>query len=157
MKVYALVDYMGTLGQTPDEEYEQIKKDMSSIIGPDFIYKTEIFPHDLKNDPVNFYIMDWGGILPGAEMTTLSIYRSLLEQIENKPNTLFIIWRTFTQRWYREAIENSDYSIDGHNVVYFGALDDDAEKTIKNWCEAGAAYVAPKKPKINTPVRGLCK
>ena len=153
MKVYALVDFMGTGQQSQEEEYEQIKKDMSSIIGPNFIYKTEIYPHELKNDPVDFYIMDWGGLLPGAEMTTMSLYRSLLEQIENKPNTLFIIWSLFTNRWYKEAIENSDYNIEGFNVVFWD-VSEKAEKKIKNWCEDGAAYIAPKKPKIKTPMRG---
>lgn len=156
MKVYAFVDFMGTNNQTQEDEYAQIKKDMSKIIGPDFTYKSDIFPHEIGNDPVDFYIMDYGGLLPGCDDTIRSLYRSLLEQIENKPNTLFIIWSSFTQRWYKEAIENSDYNITGFNVVYYGDLGDEAEKRIKNWCEEGAAYVEPPiKAKLIMPCRGL--
>jgi hypothetical protein len=147
---------MGTNNQTPEEEYVQIKKDMSKIIGPDFIYKTDVFPQNLKNDPVDFYIIDYGGIGPGCEDTIISLYHSLLEQIENKPNTLFIIWSSFTQRWYKEAIESSDYNITNFNVVYYGDVSEEAEQRIKNWCEAGAAYVEPPlKANIIKPIRGL--
>ncbi len=79
MKVCALVDFMGTSLESPEEEYAQIKKEIEKCTKRKItIYKTDIFPHQLQNENTDIYVMDYGGLLPGCEDTILSNFRELV-------------------------------------------------------------------------------
>lgn len=134
MKIYALVDWMGTLDKNQTDEYDDIHIRMIEIIGHEnFIYKTNVFPHQMKNDKVDIFIMDFGGVMPGCEDTVQSHYRSLLEAIQEKPNTLFVIYSLFTERWYERTIEKYFPEFIAPNVVYFS--DDDSIDKIRSWLD----------------------
>ena len=134
MKVYALVDWMGAGGLTADEEYVEIENEIKEIVGRPFVYKTEVYPYKLENDPVDIYIIDFGGVLPGAESMVVDVYRQVLKQIEDKPNTLFVLWSTFTQRWYANIIETDFPELTSPpNVIC--RQDDSAWDTIRMWAD----------------------
>lgn len=118
MKIYVYVDWMGGMFETPEEEYEQIKIQLELALETDkFIYKTEIPPWKLENEKVDVYIIDFGGLLPGSEDSIRSIYRELIKQIEEKPNTLFILWSHFTCEWYADVMEEVAPDLKGFNVI----------------------------------------
>jgi len=51
MKVCALVDFMGCGDLTSEDEYAEIKQALINAFGrDDFIFKIDVFPHQLAND-----------------------------------------------------------------------------------------------------------
>ncbi len=143
MIICALVDHMGCLDMTPEDEYKQIKTWMERILETkDFVFKTDVHPWDIKNLPVDVYIIDYGGIMPGCDSMIEGIYRSLIEQIEDKPNTLFVLWSQFTARWYEEMMEGVTPELKGFNVTKrmdWQTLSSESienfEKKLKSWVE----------------------
>lgn len=126
MKICALVDEMGTGLSTPEEEYEEIKADLCGWLELDpekVTFRPRVYPHQLGNESVDIYVMDFGGMLPGCEDGIISHFRSLLEQIKGKPNTLFIIWSRFTQRWYEEVVAEYAPEFKVPNVAIYSDID----------------------------------
>ncbi len=73
-------------------------------------------------------------MLPGCEDMILSHFRELVKQIQEKPNTLFIIYSVMTQGWYKEAIERYAPELkEDFNVLFF--MDSDYEEKLKKWIE----------------------
>ncbi|MCE5335228.1 MAG: hypothetical protein LLG06_11655 [Desulfobacteraceae bacterium] len=157
MKVCALVDFVGTSEQTPEEEYAEIKRRLCELldISPaNMTYKTEVFPHQLNNESLDLYVIDFGGVLPGCEDTIVSQFGELLNQIENKPSTLFVIWSRFTAWFYEEAIRKYHPDISAPNVSIWTDRDTPEGYTMQEleiirWFR-GADYVPPGKSLIAT-------
>jgi hypothetical protein len=59
---------------------------------------------DLKDSDWDIFVMDWGGVLPGCEGLTTSIYERLVELTYEFPNKLFVLWSSFTRRLYLDAV-----------------------------------------------------
>ena len=130
MKIYALVDYMAIPSEK--DEYNEIKEVMESVIGHGFVYKTGIRPDRLDNEAVDIYIIDWGGVLPGAEGMVRYVYRALLGQIENKPSTLFVLWSHHTERWYSGVVRSEFPEITNQpNVIFWSS--EKAQEAIRAW------------------------
>ncbi len=143
MIICALVDHMGCLDMTPEDEYEQIKTWMERILETkDFVFKTDVQPWDLKNQLVDVYIIDYGGVMPGCDGMIEGIYRELIKQIEEKPNTLFVLWSQFTCRWYEEMMEDVTPELKGFNVTkrmdwqtLSSISQENFEKKLRGWVE----------------------
>ena len=63
MKIYAFTDYMATLGQSKEEEYEQIRQILSEIIEMDFVWKIKIHlfykRHNASDTPEDLRIAEF--------------------------------------------------------------------------------------------------
>ena len=112
VKVCMMVDWMAVPSE--DEEYEEIERDLIPLCKPihenRFSFERRVFPHQLRNKRVDLYIIDFGGVLPGCDETIVGHFRELVQQIEDKPNTLFIIWTKMTKRWYTVALQEENPS-----------------------------------------------
>lgn len=131
IKVWALVDCMGSLGKSDEEEYQEIRSDIEAVHGMKVAFKTGKHPWMLAQQKVDAYIIDYGGLLPGSDDGIRSTYRSLLEQIQEKPNTLFVLYSAFTQRWYLGVMEATAPELKAPNVLYRN--DDDFEDKWRAW------------------------
>jgi len=87
-------------------EYEAIEKELRSELD-DFELSIErnVLPHKLANRPFDIYLFDFGGMMPGCEDMVEGHYRELIRQIENHPNSVFILYSSFSVRWYKECME----------------------------------------------------
>lgn len=150
MKIAALVDPMGTSRQSPDEEYAEILELFAEILGIDsqkIDFRKDVYPWELSNGSYDVYVMDYGGMMPGCESTIASLFREMIRQIQEHPNTLFFIWSAFTAAyWYKLMIEEEFPEFVAQNVIMRG-VDDDAAK-ISVWFkgppdQAETGYSAP--------------
>ena len=131
MKIFALVDFMGCMDMTPEEEYCYIREWFEDALETKFIFKSDKYPHDLENEKVDIYVIDFGGLLPGCDSAIASVYRELLTQIGEKPNTLFILWSQFTFDWYKDMMTEVAPDLEGFNVIKKGAKD--FVERLKDW------------------------
>jgi len=100
--VSAMVDFMGTSQFTPEEEYENIKKEIEEALCCEVVMKVDVTPHKLER--CDLYVFDYGGMLPGSEGLTNSLYRGLARKIEEMPSTVFWIWSSFTAAMYAQEM-----------------------------------------------------
>jgi hypothetical protein len=118
MKIGMYFDPYATSMKTVDEEYKEAQELLDEYIGCANQYEVNILPYKLDNNPVDIYVMDVGGLYGGEDMM-YSHYRDLISQIQQKPNTLFILWSTFTQKWYKEIVEDEfSFLANVHNVMF---------------------------------------
>lgn len=69
------VDFMGTDGMEMEGEMDYIQT-MFKDYFPDieFLFKRNMTPDNLKQTPVDLYVFDWGGVMPGCDSLTEDIY-----------------------------------------------------------------------------------
>jgi len=82
---------------------------------------------------VDIYIMDLGGLGPGCEDSIMSLYRSLIDQVKNKPSCLFVIYSQFTQSWYEDAMRTYAPELKASNVIYWAA--DNCIEMLRKWAD----------------------
>lgn len=129
----AAVDYMGDT----EQEYADIKESVTDLfLGYDIDYHhsegAELPPQNIKSQPFNIYVFDWGGLLPGADDLTRSIYHSLLGLVRKYPQRLFIMWSSFTEQWYKEICTEEFPEFIAPNVI-FRADENLVERCHKFW------------------------
>ncbi len=135
------VDFMGTLNMGMKKEMDYIQtvfKDEFPDI--EFLFKREMHPHNLKQSPIDLYVFDWGGVMPGCDRLTETLYNTLVAQIGERPNTLFVIWSSFSERYYKDELENAfpkEKDKKFHNVLFKGGggVDDSTKfwEAVKLW------------------------
>jgi len=120
MKVIAFVDPWGAMGKDADEEYEQIKLDLQKILQCEIELEKDIPPHALDNRSFAAYVFDYGGMLPGCGDLINSFYRCIHDAVIDHPNSLFIIWSSYTGREYKNYIKYElEKEADAPNLVIF--------------------------------------
>jgi len=139
ISVFCLVDPMGVIDTTQEEEYKEIEKTFKrkfKDIGK-IVFKKNIYPGDLKNRPVDMYVFDYGGMgMMGHADTIHSLLRFLLEAVENKPNTLFIMWSAMSSRWYKELMEDENKELSSQPNVIFRGMGENWADQVRDWfCE----------------------
>jgi hypothetical protein len=101
-----------------------------------------VLPHQLKNKPVDLYVFDVGGLgcqMGSGDSLTFSHVRTLAEMVQERPNTLFVLWSSFTTAWYKEIVsEEFPELANAPNVLHryedkFGPENDQFEKKLKAW------------------------
>jgi len=101
------VDFMGTFDTTSDQEMDYIEMLFrEDIEGFNFKFKRGVHPHQLANQPLDVYVFDFGGLLPGCDDMMSSQYRELLKQIEDHPNTIFLIWGALSPVYYKDELHH---------------------------------------------------
>jgi len=105
--------------RTPIEEAAWIEKDLREYIGNPMTFKYNVEPHNLGN--CDIYIFDVGGLGAMYEDIMTAHYRTLYKKIEDMPNTIFIMWSTYTKQYdeiiWAEVMGDIGAK-DRHNVLH---------------------------------------
>jgi len=144
MKIAVILDYMGSCGKSPEEEFEDLKQRFGNIFAganPVFYragYPAEFGKHGIQPG-TDVVLYDFGGMMPGCDDLLSSNARSLIRWCQEHPQSLALVVSTFT---YRQQFE---YELDKlnltlSNLVAFESEDDLPEwfmATIPTWKQGG--------------------
>jgi hypothetical protein len=127
-------DAIGTFtGATAEEEALEVKQWLKDFIfgKKKFEYKSTFDSCDPGDKQYDILIFDFGGIGIGCTDLAYSLSREILRLIEEKPNTLFIAWTSFTNEYLQGECEKE---LGEYPNLYCRDLNDKelAEK-IKEW------------------------
>jgi len=116
------------------KEYDAIERNMRETF-PEFkmVFVRDIFPHQLANESFEIYLFDFGGMLPGCEDMVASQYRELARQVEDHPNALFLLYSSFSVRWYKELMEEDSGELKNQPNVVFYDYDEEWVMKVKEW------------------------
>jgi hypothetical protein len=135
------VDPIGTSQETPEEEMDYFIKKLSEEIPElDIMPKLMLHPGDLAETPVDVFVLDFGGMMPGCDDFVRSIHRNFAEQLLDKPNTLFILNSTLSRVWLEAALEEfightpgQDGDIEFPNLIKWIAGEDESYNKVRAW------------------------
>lgn len=138
MRVLFFNDPMGTIfGHSAEEEAEYCKEVLQEWIFEDkkFIFESTMDSMDIETKKYDILIFDFGGIGIGASGMIASLSRQILKLIEDRPNTLFIAWTEFTNRFLEDECEKElgNYP----NLLYRDTNIEELVKNIKKWIALG--------------------
>ena len=130
IKIILCTDPMSSMiyDNDQDKEYDAIEQELKEIL-PNFkiTFVRNIFPHQLANENFDVYLFDFGGMLPGCE--------DMIRQVEDHPNSAFILYSSFSVRWYEDCMADEAKDIvDQPNVILYDYNDKWIDK-ITNWLE----------------------
>jgi len=144
MNVAMYFDPYASLDSTQEEEYAEAQELFKENVPGTHRFKENIFPHQLRQNPADVYLFDIGGMGAnfGAHDTVWSHIRTLAELVEEMPSTLFVLWSSFTCRWYEDLIKDEYPELVGKpNTLmrYLGDYHFDENKkfwtAIKKWAK----------------------
>ncbi len=120
LQVKMLVDFMASGFGTVDDEYDEIEKGLGELFPEaELQFERQVYMHKLKEKEYDIFVFDWGGLLPGCEDLTHSIYRSLLAETRKyEKDRLYILWSSFTERFFKDAANEEFPEFISPNVVY---------------------------------------
>ena len=121
LRIAMLVDFMATTFGSTDEEYAEIEGTLTELYPDvDLVFAREMQMQLLDKDEWDVFVFDWGGLLPGAEDLTRSIYRHVLGLVrKHEANRLFIMWSSHTERYFKEAAEEEFPEFVAPNVIFW--------------------------------------
>lgn len=107
MKILYFGDPIASIGQTFAEEAKYVKRYLKEFVfgTKKFKFVSTIDSLQPRNSIYDILIFDFGGIGLGASDTALSFSRYFLKLIEERPNTLFVAWTSFTTMYLKEECE----------------------------------------------------
>lgn len=120
MIVGMFFDENASLDETVDEEYERNEEFIREVFPDTKIkFKRRLTPYQLSSSIPDIYLFDIGGMMFGQSMLQESLVRTVLEQVQEKPSTLFVFHSAFTTRWYWELVKEDFPELDGDvpNVI----------------------------------------
>jgi len=136
LKIIMCTDPMSCMMYDNDQgkEYDAIEKDMQENL-PDFkiSFVRDVFPHDLANESFEVYLFDFGGMLPGCEDMIASHYRELIRQVEDHQSSAFILYSSFSVRWYKELMEIEAKELTDQLNVFCHDYDDEWIGKLQEW------------------------
>lgn len=124
ISVFMLVDPMAGFDRTTDDEYDSIEEAFRKAFKNDFEFRRDVHPRRLEGEVPDIYVMDFGGMIGvGCDGMTDDVYRGLRQQIDDHPNTVFVLWSSFTEQFYMNLMVEEYGSMDNdaarrHNVVF---------------------------------------
>jgi len=92
-----------------------------------------VFPHSLSNEGFEVYLFDFGGMLPGCEDMVASHYRELIKQIEDHQNSAFLLYSSFSVRWYKDCMMDESKEISNQKNVFYYDFDGRWIDKLKAW------------------------
>jgi len=137
LTVYAYVDptSAAAYSYSTENEYAEMKRTLEDALCCAIEMKTDIPPHDLKNRSPDIYVIDYGGIgALGASMLSECVFSEFAEAVEEHPNTLFIVWSSFSEGFYRAAIANELGKTSAQPNVILRSSDDNWRSKARAWC-----------------------
>lgn len=134
IRVLFFNDPMGTIfGHNAKEEAMHCKEVLQEWVFEDkeFIFESTMGSMDIETKKYDILIFDFGGIGLGAGGMVTSLSRQILHLIEDRPNTLFIAWTEFTNRFLEEECKKELGSYP--NLLYRDMDIEELVKDIKKW------------------------
>lgn len=133
MKILYFADPMGTGNETFEQESKYVKRYLKEHIFEktkfDFISTIDsMLPNTTQYD---ILIFDFGGIGLGCMGLVSSLSRMILKLIEDRPNTLFVAWTTFTNEYLKDECNKELGTY--HNLVCRDMNNEVVVKKIKEW------------------------
>ncbi len=124
---------MGSFDESPEEETKDCKRFFKELIfeNKKFIFESTMGSMDIETKKYDILIFDFGGIGLGAGGMISSLSRQILHLIEDRPNTLFIAWTHFTNRFLQDECEKElgNYP----NLFHRDTNTEELVKNIKKW------------------------
>jgi hypothetical protein len=128
---------MGWSGQTPEEERDEIIEMLriTTLEGAEVklvAYSNSV--HGVTDTPMDLFVLDYGGMLPGADDMVRHQIRNAIKWAEDHPGKLLYLYTDFTRRWYQWEFDENFSGLD--NIVYRFAHDhlgDEVEAKIRLW------------------------
>jgi hypothetical protein len=138
MKILFFNDPMGTyFGDSAKEEAIYCKEFLQEWVfeNKKFKFESTMNSMDLETKKYDILIFDFGGIGIGASGLVSSLSRQILYLIENKSDTLFIAWTSFTNQYLQDECEKElgDYP----NLIYRDTKTEKVVDNIKKWILLG--------------------
>ncbi len=119
IRVAMLVDFMASSFGSTEDEYKEIEGVLMETYPDTTIsFERKVFMHNLMRKEYDIFVFDWGGLLPGCEDTTRSLYRMLLGLTRKHEDRLYIMWSAFTERYFKDAANEEFPEFIAPNVVY---------------------------------------
>ena len=139
MKILFFNDPIGTyFGDSPEEEANYCKEFLQEWVfeNKKFKFESTLSSMDLENKQYDILIFDFGGIGIGASGLVSSLSRQILHLIEDRPNTLFIAWTSFTSQFLEDECEKElgKYI----NLIHRDMNTKEIVNNIKKWIDLGA-------------------
>ena len=134
MKILYFCDPIGTfIGNTADQEIKYCKKWLKDFIfeNKKFHFKSTFDSMAIINEQYDILIFDFGGLGIGCSGLVTSLSREILKLIEERPNTLFVAWTSFTNEYLKDECEKE--LGDFPNLVCRDTDNEPLIKTIKSW------------------------
>lgn len=140
-----IVDYMGSGiligGRTPEDEVREIKTYFKAFFGKEFQlnFVTSKDISELLSKPLDVFVIDYGGVLPGCSELVYSIMREVNRYAEEHPSSLVVLWTQCTEEYFREEIGYSEEGVLGKsinpclNIVVMKSPVDVAWEKIRKW------------------------
>jgi hypothetical protein len=130
LSVWMLVDDAGTSVTTPEQEYASIEEHLRHEFANVFDFRRGKRPHDLTGRRPDLYVIDYGGLSAGCpggagEAITDRLMRELIRQIDDHPNTAFVLWSSFTESWYAGLMGELLPGVASQGNVMFASRDGD--------------------------------
>lgn len=120
MKIGLFVDPFAAIGTTQEEEYAEIENQFREAY-PDtqLIFKRDMQPYNLKNNPVDIYLFDFGGLcyVDHSGSQRMDFSRIILEQVKELPNTLFLPYSKMTRDYVNDAMDEYFPGLLAPNVI----------------------------------------
>ena len=97
--IYAFGDPCATSNMTLDDEYAKMKLEFELLLGEAVHFVSNMAPERLMERKVDAYAFDWGGAgMTGAGGFQRHYFRAFMQVVEDKPDTLFVIFSAWTAR-----------------------------------------------------------
>ena len=127
LKVLMCVDIMSCDMYDNDvqKEYDAIEAEVCELFpNYEITFEREVYPNKLSNVSFDIYLFDYGGMMPGCGDLVSSLFREFGKQAEDHPNSVFLLYSSFSEQFYEEAMQ-VDYEANFKpqpNVVYASTL-----------------------------------
>ena len=139
MKVWMYVDQFATLDSSQEEEYQNLEELIQTALPFKISFKRNVLPHELKNGNPDIYIFDIGGLcyIDFSGDKRIDMSKTMLEQVNDHPNTLFIPYSKMTVDYVKFAMEDFLPELNSATNIFFAKsewdIEDELTKFIRNW------------------------
>ena len=126
-------DPIGCGGDTFDDEALCVKRTLKGLVfdKQKFNFVSTVNSMDLIEKKYDILIFDFGGIGLGCSGLVSSLSREILKLIEDRPDTLFVAWTTFTNDYLKDECQKElgEYP----NLISYDNELEELIKKIKKW------------------------
>jgi hypothetical protein len=126
LRVLAMVDCASSSLYDYDtgREYDDMDCMLSLNLGLPVKVVRDTPPGSLSQSAFDMYVFDYGGMLPGSEDFTASLYRDFIRAADDHPGAAFVLYSRFSERWYSELVRSENPELSGQENVFFAGTPD---------------------------------
>jgi hypothetical protein len=104
--IWLYVDPFASMDGSPEEEYDDIERELNERLPGECVFHRNKLPHELKTGSPDVYLFDIGGMCVTDYSGTLrdNFCHTIVEQVDEKTNTLFVPYTMMTRSSFRFAL-----------------------------------------------------